>query len=50
MREAERSPYGIEWYWLTPEERKEVLRISDWGEKKDLEKEKRKILKKKLAN
>jgi len=23
---AERSPYGIEWYWLTSEQRKEVLR------------------------
>jgi hypothetical protein len=23
---AERSPYGIEWYWLTPEQRKVILR------------------------
>jgi tetratricopeptide (TPR) repeat protein len=28
MREA-RSPYGNEWYWLTPEDRKKVLR-SKW--------------------
>jgi len=26
IMKAERSPYGIEWYWLTPEQRKEVLR------------------------
>jgi hypothetical protein len=23
---AERSPYGVEWYWLTPEQRKVILR------------------------
>jgi tetratricopeptide (TPR) repeat protein len=26
IMKAERSPYGIEWYWLTPEQRKVVLR------------------------
>jgi tetratricopeptide (TPR) repeat protein len=26
VMKAERSPYGMEWYWLTPEQRKGVLR------------------------